>query len=330
MSVTSNSLYEILLSRFRQFGGMKVVGYYAKMGVLWPMVRTILRNPLSRNSYKAAYSVAIQKVTPFLREKYAPIMLERKKFYDGQTLVHEKNKIVWFCWLQGMWKAPAVVKACYESLRRNLPDRDIKVIDAENWNEYVELPEHIVRRWEKKQIPPAHFTDLIRLQLLIKYGGTWIDSTVLCTGLKPESEDATSALLVADLFMFQYTRPGSDKWGGIGNWFISSCTNNEVLMVLRDMLYAYWKDYCCLLDYYIFHLFFTMLRDVYPQEIAAMPYRYAVPSITLVHHWGEKFDKEKWERFTSKVCFHKLAYGVKKEILEGKGNYYHYIVEGKI
>ena len=217
--------------------------------------------------------------------------------------MHEKNKIVWFCWLQGMWKAPAVVKACYESLHRNLPDRDIKVIDAENWNEYVELPEHIVQRWEKKQIPPAHFTDLIRLQLLIKYGGTWIDSTVLCTGLKPESEEATSALLVADLFMFQYTRPGSDKWGGIGNWFISSCTNNDVLMVLRD---------------------------VYPQEIAAMPYGYAVPSITLVHHWGEKFDKEKWERFTSKVCFHKLAYSVKKEILEGKGNYYHYIVEVKI
>ena len=327
MAVTSNRLYKILLSRYRQFGGLKVVGYFAKMGALWPMVRAILRNPFSRESYKTAYSAAVQTITPILREKYAPIMAERKELYAGQTLLHEKSRIVWFCWLQGMENAPVVVKACYESLCRNLSNRKIKVIDSENWKEYIELSEYIVQRWEKKQIPSAHFTDLIRLQLLIKYGGTWIDSTVLCTGLTPENEETTRAFLDADLFMFQYTRPGSDKWGGIGNWFISACTNNEVLMVLRDILFAYWKDYDCLLDYYMFHLFFTMLRDVYPQEIAAMPYGYAVPSISLVHHWGERFDKEKWERFTSKVCFHKLAYSVKKEVLEGEGNYYRYIVE---
>ena len=305
---------------------MKVVEYYAKMGALWPMVRAVLRNPFSRKSYKEAYSVAVQKTTPFLREKYAPIMSERKERYAGQSLSHEQSKIVWFCWLQGMDNAPVVVKACYESLCKNLSDRDIKVIDAENWTEYIELPEYIVRRWEKKQIPSAHFTDLIRLQLLIKYGGTWIDSTVLCTGFKGSKGEEFKSFLDADLFLFQYTQPGSDRWGGIGNWFITSCTNNEVLMVLRDMLYAYWKEYDCLLDYYMFHLFFTMLRDVYPNEIAAMPYGYAVPSITLVHHWGEKFDKEKWERFTDKVCFHKLAYSVKKEVLEGEGNYYKYIL----
>ena len=267
MAVITNSLFTMLLSRFRQFGGFKVVEHYAKMGALWPMVKAILRNPFSRESYKTAYSAAIQTITPILREKYAPIMAERKELYAGQTLLHEKSRIVWFCWLQGMENAPVVVKACYESLCKNLPDRDIKVIDAENWKEYVELPEFIVRRWENKQIPPAHFTDLIRLQLLIKYGGTWIDSTVLCTGVKSENEEATSAFLDADLFMFQYTRPGSDKWGGIGNWFISAHTNNEVLMVLRDMLYAYWKDYDCLLDYYMFHLFLPCCGMYIPKKL---------------------------------------------------------------
>ena len=301
---------------------MKVVRHYAKMGVMGPMAKAILHNPFSRKSYKNAYAVALEKVSPFLQEKYRGVMLERQKYYEVQSLPHVRSKRVWLCWLQGLNDAPEVVKACYQSLCKYLADREINVIDAQNWKEYVELPEYVVEKWERGQIPPAHFTDLIRLQLLIKYGGTWIDSTVLCTG-KNYGE-----YLDADLFLFQYTRPESDQWGGIGNWFITACTNNEVLLVLRDMLYAYWKDYDCLLDYYIFHLFFSMLREAYPNEIAAMPYGYAVPSITLVHHWGEKFDQARWDRFTSKVCFHKLAYSVKKEVLEAEGNYYHYIVDG--
>ena len=61
---------------------------------------------------------------------------------------------------------------------------EVIVIDEKNWREYIDLPDYIIRRRERKQIPPAHFTDLLRLELLIRYGGTWIDSTVLCTGFK--------------------------------------------------------------------------------------------------------------------------------------------------
>ncbi len=143
----------------------------------------------------------------------------------------------------------------------------------------------------------------------------------------PENEQATLSYLDADLFMFQYTQPRSTQWGGIGNWFITACTNNEVLMVLRDMLFAYWKDYDFIMDYYIFHLFFSMLREAYPEQIAAMPYGYARRSLALVYHWGEQFDEDKWKKLTSKVCFHKITPVVRKDVLKGKNNYYHHIVD---
>jgi len=50
----------------------------------------------------------------------------------------------------------------------------------------VELPGYIVEKWEKGRIPAAMFSDLLRVELLIKYGGTWIDSTVFCTGVNDE------------------------------------------------------------------------------------------------------------------------------------------------
>lgn len=181
------------------------------------------------------------------------------------------------------------------------------MIDAENWKEYIELPDYIVKKWEKKQIPPAIFSDLLRLQLLIEYGGTWIDSTVLCTGFQ-DSSSKFQEYLDADLFLFQYTPEGTTKNISISNWFISAHSNNEVLMTLRDMLFAYWKDYNCTLDYYIFHLFFAMVAKEYPEQITAMPYGYSMNSLALLHHWGENFDHAKWNILTSKVCFHKITF----------------------
>ena len=44
----------------------------------------------------------------------------------------------------------------------------------------------------------AAFTDMLRLELLCQYGGTWIDATVLCTG-----GEGINELLDPDLFVFQ-------------------------------------------------------------------------------------------------------------------------------
>ncbi len=317
-------LFSILTTRINQFGGFRLIRAYSRLGVLWPMFKAIVRNPFNRKSYKRAYLVSLNKVEPLLADKYGSMMPERKAYYASQQLEHQRSRIIWFCWLQGLENAPEIVKVCFASLKMYLPDREIKVIDENNWAEYVELPEHIIERWEKKQIPPANFSDLLRLELLIRYGGTWIDATVLCT-----EKEHTEEYLDADLFMFQYTRPDSTEWRGIGNWFITSCTNNEVLMVLRDMLYAYWKDYDCTLDYYIFHLFFSKLRDVYPQETAAMPYGYAARHIVLAKHLGDKFVKEKWDKLVSKVSFHKLTYVISNRTKVDPDNYYNWILKNR-
>ena len=236
---------------------------------------------------------------------------------------NEVAKTIWWCWLQGIEAAPAIVKACYNSLKQ-LTGYRLVVIDNTNWREYVELPGYIVEKWEKGRIPAAMFSDLLRVELLIKYGGTWIDSTVLCTGGSRFMVQG-SRLMDAPLFLFQYTKEGSVPVS-ISNWFITACRNNEVLRVLREMLYAYWRDYDCVLDYYIFHLFFAMISKEYPEQMAAMPYAQSQRSLVLLHHWGEKFDQRKWDKLTSEVCFHKLAFRVREDIKKDKENYYNYIL----
>ena len=97
-------------------------------------------------------------------------------------------------------------------------------------------------------------------------------------------------------------------------------------MVLRDMLHAYWEDYDCTLDYYMFHLFFSMIAKEYPEAISAMPYGSSQRSISLMHNWGKTFKQTSWDRLTSKVSFHKLSYRVDEEVKMKKDSYYSYIV----
>ena len=333
--------FKKLITRYRQFGGFRLVREYAKLGALWPAVKAGVRCLVKGQSFKGIYPEVLRKVEPVLIKKYGtqiPRIAQRIK--SNTNLPNDTNdastpstgsgpesgpekKTIWWCWLQGIEKAPSIVRACYNSLVQGewfkVHGYTVSVIDAENWKEYVELPGYIVEKWEKGRIPAAMFSDLLRVELLIRYGGTWIDSTVLCTG------NVSADLLDADLFLFQYTKEGSVPVS-ISNWFITACKGNEMLRVLREMLYAYWKDYDCVLDYYIFHLFFAMISKEFPEQMLAMPYAQSQNSLVLLHHWGEKFDQKKWDRLTSQVGFHKLAFRVSEKLIEDKENYYNHIL----
>lgn len=257
-------------------------------------------------------------------ERYAPVLRSKMSDVRSKMLAHEHPKVIWWCWLQGIENAPSIVKACFNSLKQLTGYSLVVVIDNLNWWEYVELPGYIVKKWEKKQIPPALFSDLLRLELLIKYGGTWIDSTVLCTG--NVNDNHNDNYLEADLFLFQYTKQRSVPVS-ISNWFISAYSNNEVLIVLRDMLYAYWKDYDCVLNYYVFHLFFAMISKEYPEQMLAMPYGQSQNSTTLMHNWGKPFNQDQWDKLTSRVCFHKLSHRLEGNIKGDNDNYYNAIIK---
>ena len=318
--------YSKFTLRFKQFGGFRLVWQYAKQGVLPMVVKDFVRCVIKRQSFKAIYPGVLERIEPFLVERFP---VSRFKIQVNE-LSHEHPKVIWWCWLQGIEVAPLIVRVCYNSLRQYLTDYEIKVIDNKNWKEYVVLPNYVVEKWEKGRIPAANFSDLLRLELLIKYGGTWIDSTVLCTGFDTQKTQIAQKYLDADLFLFQYTPEGTIDGISISNWFISAHSNNVVLMAVRDMLMAYWKDYNCTLDYYMFHLFFEMVAREYPEQVGAMPYGCSQKSIALMCHWNEPFRQEQWDRLVSKVAFHKLSHRVSEEVKNNNDNYYNYILNHEL
>lgn len=127
-----------------------------------------------------------------------------------------KNAPVWFCWLQGIENAPRLVQVCYTSVQKYCADRPVHLITGENMSDFVTLPDYIMQKYHTGIIPPAQFSDILRLALLVKYGGIWIDSTVLLTAPLPRY------ITHGSFFFYQ-----NKSWGDVplpiigSNWLLS-------------------------------------------------------------------------------------------------------------
>ena len=115
-----------------------------------------------------------------LKRKYRKILINDKPIINDEKIIEKSDKI-WICWFQGIENAPELVKACYNSVLKNYKDKEIIVLTEENYEQYVDIPEYILKKWKKGYISFAHFSDILRIELLSKYGGLWLDSTIFTT-----------------------------------------------------------------------------------------------------------------------------------------------------
>lgn len=308
-----------VFERFKQGGGLRLVTTFIRMGMLSDIIKAGFNILIKGNSYKKEYSKLRNKVSPVLVGEFNKFLTDHKSIKEPEqkNFINEDNKYVWFCWLQGMDKAPDIVKACLESQKKRLKDRTFVIITTDNYTEYISLPKYIEEKYAKRIIPNALFADLIRVELLIKYGGTWIDSTVMITG-----DNYPKEIFDCPIFLPRYISPNG-AWRGISNWMITANRNNHLLILLKEMLLEYWRRYDCVVDYYIFHLFFGMIARNYPDEVARMPILNSYHSIELLNHLGERGQCDKLHRFLSKVSIHKLSFRLSKEVLEDEENILH-------
>jgi len=226
---------------------------------------------------------------------------------------HIYNNTIFWCWLQGKINKP-IINACLNSIKKNNKGNNIVMINKKNIHQFVHVPSYILQKFRNHTIPKAHFSDLIRLELLIKYGGTWIDATVLMTKY---NED----FFQKDLFIFQSI---GKKHKEFSNWFITSEKNNPILKVLLNLLYEYWRLNNKLTNYFIFHYFLDILFVKYNQDFKKIiPY-----SRDLAHLMQKKlfkpFNKLIYNKIINKMSIHKLTYKFKINIT--KGLFYHHIL----
>lgn len=264
------------------------------------------------------------KLTMFFKKKYRKYIGELKRDteqnYGG--LSHENCGKVWVCWLQGLENAPEIVKLCCKSIADNVgADREVVFIDKENYKNYVTLPDYILKKYNDGIIADANFSDILRLELLIKYGGTWIDSTILLTG-KPER-----FMLESPLFM-----PCTSMWETYQiafrteNYFITADSNDKILTMTLKLLYKYWQSYNICVEYLLVYVFTEIAIEQFSDEWSRVcPFPRA--NINLMQEWLERpFDSSVYDQICRLSRVHKLTYKLPESCIKDGNNFYNHIV----
>ncbi len=326
--------FDRFLIRYRQFGGWRLVGQYAHMGVLGTAVMAVLRCIVNGRSLKEAYSVVTRRVDEVLDRRYQSV-LERyvdrvkQRETDGEH-GYEVPKIIWTAWLQGLDNAPEMVKACVASQRAHFPGYEVRVLDLDNYRQWVDLPEEIEDKYRRGRIPPASFSDLLRLAALRKHGGIWLDATVYCSGFGNEALTARwQRIMRCELALFRYFRKGETQSVGLSTWFVAAVPEQRNVAAVLDMLLAYWHDYDCLVDYYIIHLFMGMSLRRFPEVAGRMPRENSFHSLLLGRALGKDFKENDWNELVAHVSIHKLNYRKAAEASKNLNGYYWRIVKGE-
>ena len=256
---------------------------------------------------------------------YKPLYVNTSKDID----FHGKIP-VWACWWQGLENAPDIVKACLNSVDRNLPEDlcEMHLITLDNVGMYVDFPDWVVDKFNAGKISMTHLSDILRAALLTVYGGMWIDATYFAS--KPIDRAIFTDM---DFYTQKCAVP---KWDDMANgrWacnLMKGSAGNLLYRFMLDAFYEYWKVNDSLIAYFLIDFIIDIAYEELP-EVHAMidDLKPNEPNVfELEDLLPKRFSKEVYDRLTADTCFFKLTY--KKPAgpvnLVGEQTYQGYIIE---
>lgn len=299
-------------------GGISLIKNYCRNHVLLTAICEFLLLGRDRTSLEILRLSVQQKVKIKLRKKYIKKLIRFDKNYIEQK--KEVSNKIWICWFQGIENAPDIVKKCYDSVKNNLSNKEIILITEKNMSNYVSFPDYIMKKWKAGIITNTHMTDLLRLELLSKYGGMWLDATVFCSR---KIEEIPEYYFNSNLFMYQCLKPGRDGHTTyISSWLISAKSNNKILMATKYLCYEYWKKNNKMIDYFLLHDFLSIVLEFYEEDWKKIiPVDNSAPHILLLRLF-DKYDEDIWNSIKEQVPFHKLTYKFEKEKMKEEKTFY--------
>lgn len=268
----------------------------------------------------AAETLEEKKYALLLREYIHSLLQEMSvRFASGDVFdVYQANVAsapsfqtqipVWICWWQGEEQMPEVVRMCVHSIRHALSGHPVEIhfITEQNYGRYVAFPQRILSLFRAGNITITHLTDLLRAELLSRYGGLYIDATYLVRGeLPPEW------FLPETFYTIRHKEP-QPQYVSQGKWsqnLLKMPAGEPLARFLRNAFYLYWSEQEQLADYFLIDIIIEEASRSVPQireRLSAVPPSMPYMEI-LVHNLNEAYDPATESVLTANTCVFKLS-----------------------
>lgn len=256
------------------------------------------------------------------------------KTYDFEHVYLENTPsmedVMWVCWWQGEEQAPLIVKRCIDTIRKNAPGHKVIIITEDNYKDYVSFPEWVEEKRKNGVFSRTHYSDLLRITLLSKYGGMWIDSTFFCTGGKLGG--------YFDWPLWSIKRPDYFHASVASGYFAGyswhcSYDDRYIFSIIRDFAFEYWKKYDFLVDYLLVDYWVVLAQRHSPKVADAFNnIRSNNPLCDELYKiLGEPYNENKWRELKKGTGLFKLTWKqtYPKE-KNGKKTFYGMLLDGEL
>ncbi|WP_292835286.1 capsular polysaccharide synthesis protein [Microbacterium sp.] len=202
-------------------------------------------------------------------------------------------------WNSPVPTAPPLVRACLAQLHRMHPDAI--VLDPVTVRDWIDVPSFVWHLLDSGRV--AHFADYVRVALLERHGGFWVDATCYVPG---RLQERIAPLLSAGMLY--------PRWSGrqISNWFIATSGPRHPLISLqRAALEAWWRERDDLPDYFLYHRVFESLLSLVPEARRSwrrVPHLGSLPAHLLQAAMYRPYDPDECALILDASPIHKLSY----------------------
>lgn len=213
---------------------------------------------------------------------------------------------IWVCWWQGKKSMPEMVKKCFNSIIRYSNGHPVKLITFDNYKDYVQVDYRIVDKLKNGTFKLAHFADLVRLKLLERYGGLWLDSTILLTA--NINEDFFQKFFSVKIRPVDNDSVSEYRWCS----FVLGGGKNirYIYSQLSCMLERYMLENDLFIDYLLIDYFLDILYRLdksVKETIDTMPF--TNPNLHKLRLlFDNEFDETIWKTIVSNTNIFKLTY----------------------
>lgn len=180
-------------------------------------------------------------------------------------------KVIWLLWLQGWEHTPEIVQASKTSWLNRNPGWKVWLLDRTSLDMFI--PPDRLYRILSTNASHAALSDLIRLELLHRYGGVWADATTICA--KPLDGWLNQC---ARQGFFAFDRPGPNRM--ISTWFLAAHRGSYIVELWREAAARYWHERIVCDDYLWIH---NLFGQIYETDVHFQSIWNSVPKISAVH-----------------------------------------------
>lgn len=264
-------------------------------------------------------------VLSFIYKNYDDIINKYRVINVKQYPIKSSDNI-WIFWNRGVNMMPDIVRSCFNSVLQNAGGRNVQLLTDDNIELFLKIPFHILEKKKQGLISIQHFSDYVRMAIVYKYGGIWLDATVLLTS--PIDIDQNSSFISIKNYDLKYV-PNNGKWN---IFFIGGGKGNPIFSFIADIISEYWRTHNDIIDYfftdYCINIAYNEM-DWFKHMVDILPNiqsEYDVHSLLLRRNMV--IDERVYFEIVDNIHIHKLQYkATYLNVTSGKLSFAGYIVD---